>query len=86
MRAHWEQAGGFAATVLGYVSRSGFALLGWIANIVLLPVLTFFFLRDWDLLVERVAALVPRDHCGTVRAWRRSPATCSAASCAGSCW
>jgi predicted PurR-regulated permease PerM len=61
-RQHWEAAGGAAATLLGYLSRSGFALLGWIANLVLLPVLTFFFLRDWDLFVERVAALVPRDH------------------------
>ena len=66
VRTHWEQAGGAAATMLGYLSRSGFALLGWIANIVLLPVLTFFFLRDWDLLVGRVAALVPRDHAETV--------------------
>ncbi len=67
IREHWERAGGIAATVLGYVSRSGFALLGLLANIVLLPVLTFFFLRDWDLLVERVGLLVPRDHVDTVR-------------------
>lgn len=67
VREHWERAGGMAATVLGVVSRSGFALLGWLATIVLLPVLTFFFLRDWDVLVARVAALVPRDHIGTVR-------------------
>ncbi|MEO6138847.1 MAG: AI-2E family transporter [Luteimonas sp.] len=66
LRTHWEQAGGAAATVLGYLSRSGFALLGWLANIVLLPVLTFFFLRDWDHIVERLAALVPRDHTETV--------------------
>jgi len=33
---------------------------------VLVPFLTFYFLRDWDLLKERVAALVPRDHIGTV--------------------
>jgi predicted PurR-regulated permease PerM len=66
VRAHWAQAGGTAATVLGYLSRSGFALIGWIANIVLLPVLTFFFLRDWDHLIERLAALVPRDHAPTV--------------------
>ena len=51
--------------MLGYVSRSGFALLGWLANIVLLPVLTFFFMRDWDLLVERVGLMVPRDHFDT---------------------
>jgi len=67
VREHWERAGGVAATLLGYLSRSGFALIGWLANIVLLPVLTFYFLRDWDLLVERIAALVPRDHIGTVR-------------------
>lgn len=62
VRSHWQQAGGIATATLGYVSRSGFAMLAWIANIVLLPVLTFFFLRDWDVLVERVAALVPRKH------------------------
>ena len=67
IREHWERAGGIAATVLGYVSRSGFALLGMLANLVLLPVLTFFFLRDWDLLVERIGALIPRDHHDTVR-------------------
>jgi predicted PurR-regulated permease PerM len=66
VRSHWEQAGGAAATLLGYLSRSGFALLGWVANLVLLPVLTFFFLRDWDVFVERAAALVPRDHAATV--------------------
>jgi predicted PurR-regulated permease PerM len=66
VRSHWQQAGGMARTVLGYLSRSGFALLGVVANVVLLPVLTFFFLRDWDLFVERIAALVPRDHEATV--------------------
>jgi len=67
VREHWQRAGGIASNVLGYVSRSGFALLGWLANIVLLPVLTFFFLRDWDVLLARVSVLVPRNHVGTVR-------------------
>ena len=65
-RAHWEQAGGAAATMLGYLSRSGFAVLGWVANVVLVPVLTFFFLRDWDVFVDRFASLVPRDKAPTV--------------------
>ena len=67
IREHWKGAGGIAAAVLGYISRSSFAVLGMLANIVLLPVLTFFFLRDWDLIVERIGALVPRDHYDTVR-------------------
>jgi predicted PurR-regulated permease PerM len=66
VRSHWAQAGGVASTVFGYLSSSGFAFLAWIANIVLLPILTFYFLRDWDLLVERAAAMIPRDHIGTV--------------------
>ena len=65
-RAHWAQAGGVASTVFGYLSSSGFVFITWIANIVLVPILTFYFLRDWDLLVERAAAMIPRDHIGTV--------------------
>jgi predicted PurR-regulated permease PerM len=66
VRGHWQQAGGVAATFFGYLSRSGFAVMAWVANLVLLPILTFYFLRDWDKLVERVAALIPRDHIATV--------------------
>lgn len=66
IRDNWESAGGVATTLLGYLSRSGFAVVALAANIALLPVITFFFLRDWDLLVERVASLIPRDYLGTV--------------------
>lgn len=63
---HWKEAGGAAAAFFGYLSSSGIALVAWVVNLVLLPILTFYFLRDWDVLVERIAALVPRDHVATV--------------------
>lgn len=66
LRENWERAGGMASQVLGYVTSSSMALVTFLVNIVLVPVLTFFFLRDWDLLVERVATLIPRDHLATV--------------------
>lgn len=66
VREHSERAGGIAATALGVVSRSGVAMLAWVANIVLLPVVTFFFLRDWDRMVEGLASIIPRDHVDTV--------------------
>ncbi len=56
---HWQQAGGAAAGLLAGVSRSGLALLGWLANLVLIPVVTFYLLRDWDALVARVHGLLP---------------------------
>jgi predicted PurR-regulated permease PerM len=65
-RTHWQQAGGIAATFFGYLSRSGLTFILWVVNIVLVPILTFYFLRDWDLLIERIASVIPRDHIDTV--------------------
>ncbi len=44
---------------LGTVGRSGGALFAGNFNIVLIPVLTFYLLRDFDLMVERIGRLVP---------------------------
>ncbi len=65
LREHWESAGGLAKTLLGYVTRSGSMLLGLAVNAVLVPVLAFFFLRDWDALVERIATMIPPRHLDT---------------------
>jgi predicted PurR-regulated permease PerM len=66
LKRNWQGASGIATQVLGLVTQSGFTVLGWVANLVLIPFLTFFFLRDWDLLVRRAAALVPRDRAAMV--------------------
>ena len=39
VRSHWQQAGGFATTFMGYVSRSGFTVVTWVVNLALLPIL-----------------------------------------------
>ena len=59
LREHWQQAGGFAAVVVTYITSSGAALLAMVANLVLIPVVTFYLLRDWDALMIRVRQLVP---------------------------
>ncbi len=60
LQQHWQQAGGLAAAVLGRVTRSGLVLLEWATNLVLVPVVFFYLLRDWDMLVARVRELLPR--------------------------
>jgi predicted PurR-regulated permease PerM len=57
---NWKAAGGTILGMLGKVSQSGITLLGWAANIVLIPVLTFYLLRDWDNLMAGTHALLPR--------------------------
>jgi predicted PurR-regulated permease PerM len=60
LQANWKEAGGFAANVLGKVSKSGMTVVGWALNLVMVPVVAFYLLRDWDVLVERIHALIPR--------------------------
>jgi predicted PurR-regulated permease PerM len=60
LKGHWREAGGIATRLLAKVSASGLTVLGWIAQLVLIPVVTFYLLRDWDLLVARVNELLPR--------------------------
>ena len=57
---HWQNAGSLLAGLWGSVSSSSAVLLGWLANMLLIPVLTFYLLRDWDDLVAAVHALLPR--------------------------
>ncbi len=60
LKSHWQQAGGIAATVIAQVSQSGLAIIGWIMNLLLIPVVTFYFLRDWDQMILHVRELLPR--------------------------
>lgn len=55
-----KQTGGIASTVMGYLTHSGAVLAGWLVNLVLIPVVTFYLLRDWDVLLARIRELIPR--------------------------
>lgn len=66
LREHWQAAGGFAASALASVSKSGLAVVAWLINLALIPVLTFYFLRDWDGFIERVSEVIPRSLSPTV--------------------
>ena len=59
LKAYWKEASAAAFGLLGTVSRSGQALLAWMMNLVLIPVVTFYLLRDWDLLIEGIRKLLP---------------------------
>lgn len=64
--SYWKEMGGVASAILKGITTSGFVLIGWIANLVLIPVITFYLLRDWDILVAKVGRLIPRSKLPTV--------------------
>jgi predicted PurR-regulated permease PerM len=60
LKRNWQEAGGIAATVFGGVSKSSLAILGWIANLALIPVVTFYFMRDGRRMLQQLRDLLPR--------------------------
>lgn len=58
-----EKGGDVLTSVLSSLS----GVVGVIALFVIVPVVAFYLLLDWDRLVERVDALLPRQHAPTIR-------------------
>ena len=60
LKDYWKELSSGLLQLLGTVSRSGQAVLGWLMNLVLIPVVTFYLVRDWDKLVQGSRELLPR--------------------------
>ncbi len=57
--AHWSDAGGLAKELWNRVSQSGAVLAAAVGNLLLVPVVTFYLLRDWDDLVAWIGKVIP---------------------------
>ena len=57
---YWTNVSQVAGSLFSYMTRSGLAILQWLTNLILVPVLTFYLLRDWDEIVAQFRALLPR--------------------------
>ncbi len=66
MSEHWSSAGGLLSKLWSQLAGSSLALLGVLANVFLIPVVTFYLLRDWDDLVLKLNNLLPRSMKKTV--------------------
>ncbi|MBP9153596.1 MAG: AI-2E family transporter [Xanthomonadales bacterium] len=60
LRAHLDDIGRFMPKLLGGLTTSGAAVMGWVANLLLIPLITFYLMRDWKQMISRVHALIPR--------------------------
>ncbi len=52
--------GDVAGVLLGKVTSSGIGIALWLTNLVLVPVVAFYLLRDWDRLVATIDRMLPR--------------------------
>jgi predicted PurR-regulated permease PerM len=61
---NWKSAGNILGDVLHTAGTNSIALIGVVANILLLPVVLFYLLRDWDEFIAGIGKLIPRDLIG----------------------
>ncbi len=68
------KAGDYTGDVFAWLGRAlgglwggGLALFNLLSLLVITPIVAFYFLRDWDLLVARFDALLPRDKVVVIR-------------------
>jgi phosphoribosylaminoimidazole-succinocarboxamide synthase len=61
-----EKAAQNSATWLPTLQTGALAIVGVLVNLLLIPVVMFYLLKDWDLMVARVAELAPRPWAETV--------------------
>ncbi|MDH4126116.1 MAG: AI-2E family transporter [Gammaproteobacteria bacterium] len=54
-----DMAGSWGSKVLLSVTRSGGALAAAVLSLFLVPIITFYLLRDWDKIMTHLGALVP---------------------------
>ncbi|MCG8380481.1 MAG: AI-2E family transporter, partial [Proteobacteria bacterium] len=59
---HWQALGNVLGKFVIKISASGQLLLLWFSYLLLVPVVTFYLLRDWDILIDRIAELIPRKY------------------------
>ncbi|QNK00281.1 AI-2E family transporter [Dyella telluris] len=60
LKEHLGSIGNAASVLLGQISRSSVGVVMWLTNMVLIPVVAFYLLRDWDRLVAWIDRMLPR--------------------------
>lgn len=66
LSAHLGTTGDVARVLLARTTSSGIALLALVANLALIPVVTFYLLRDWDVLMAKIYDVLPRRQAPTI--------------------
>jgi predicted PurR-regulated permease PerM len=61
-----DMAGSWGSSVIVSLSHSGGVLAAAVISLFLIPILTFYMLRDWDSILDHIGALIPFEQRATV--------------------
>jgi predicted PurR-regulated permease PerM len=66
LKEYWKEISAATFKVIDIISRGGVAVAVFFTNLVLIPVVTFYLLRDWDLMIRGIHDLLPRQMEGEI--------------------
>lgn len=59
LTGNWQQASDVLSNAFKIVLKSGFTVIRGAVNIILIPVVTFYLLRDWDFIFKQLNNILP---------------------------
>ena len=60
LQQHWQDTGGVLAKLIPSIQSSGVATMEFVLNMLLMPVVLFYLLRDWAQLIKLIDETIPR--------------------------
>jgi predicted PurR-regulated permease PerM len=60
LQQHWQDTGGVLAKLIPSIQSSGVATMEFVLNMLLMPVVLFYLLRDWAHLIKLIDETIPR--------------------------
>ena len=60
IKGNWSGAGNLLALLWSRIAGSSMAVVAGVVNLFLIPVVTFYLLRDWDILMAKIRESLPR--------------------------
>ncbi|MGI9229930.1 MAG: AI-2E family transporter [Gammaproteobacteria bacterium] len=62
LMSHWRDVSNLLGMAALRLSQSGEAIVLWFFHLLLIPLVTFYLLRDWNVLLDKIHGLLPRAH------------------------
>lgn len=60
LTANWQSASTMMGDMMLSIGSHSAAVIGWLVNLLLIPLVVFYMLRDWHSMIHHISTLIPR--------------------------
>lgn len=60
LSSNWKSASTMVGDIMLSIGSHSAAVIGWVVNLLLIPLVLFYMLRDWHSMIQHISTLIPR--------------------------